>query len=152
MKKRLFTLLLLCSAAVTPAAAQDWGDLLKKAGTALADKITGGALTEVALTGSWNYTAPAVKFESDNVLSELGGTAMESTITGYLEKGYTVVGIKPGAASFTFNSDKTFTATLGKAKNLSGTYEFDAGTHELRLDFSQSTKIKLGNQIGRAHV
>lgn len=152
MKKRLFTALLLLCCCTAPAAAQDWGDLLKKAGTALADKLTGGALTEAALIGSWNYTAPAVKFESDNLLSELGGTAMESTITGKLETGYAMVGIKPGAASFTFNSDKTFSATLGKARNLSGTYEFDAETHELKLDFSQSTKIKLGIFTGHVYL
>ena len=153
MKQNLRIMLLavlLSGAGAAPAAAQDWGDLLKKAATAAADKLTGGKLTEAALIGTWGYNAPAVKFESDNVLSELGGTAMESTITGYLEKGYTLVGIRPGAASFTFNSDKTFTAVLGPAKNLSGTYAFDNATHELTLTFSSS--IKLGTFTGHVYL
>lgn len=153
MKKHLMiAVLLLCGAVAAPASAQDWGDLLKKAATTAADKLTGGKLTEAALIGSWSYTAPAVKFESDNVLSELGGTAMESTITGKLETGYSLVGIKAGAASFTFNSDKTFSAALGKAQNLSGTYEFDASSHEIVLNFSSESKFKLGSLTGHVYI
>ena len=153
MKRRLLlAVLVLCGWAAAPAVAQDWGDLLKKAATTAADKLTGGKLTEAALVATWSYTAPAVKFESDNVLSELGGTAMESTVTGYLEKGYTLAGIQPGAASFTFNSDKTFTATLGKAKNLSGTYEFNAETHEITLDFASGSKFNLGTMTGHVYL
>ena len=149
-QKLLIVLLLLCGAA-TPAAAQDWTDILKKAATTAADKLTGGKLTQAALVATWNYTAPAAKFESDNLLSELGGTAMESTVTGYLEKGYTVVGIKPGAASFTFNSDKSFSATLGTAKELSGTYEFNTSTHEITLQFNK-TKFNRGSLTGHADI
>ena len=155
MRKRMMMLLaalLLCGAGAAPAAAQDWMDLLKKAATNAADKLTGGKLTAAALVGTWNYTAPAVKFESDNILSELGGTAMESTITGYLEKGYTMIGIQPGAASFTFNSDKTFSAVLGPAKNLSGTYEFDTATHELTLNFGSGSALKLGAFAGHVYL
>ena len=152
MKKSLLLALLLTCSALTPAAAQDWGELLKKAATNAADKLTGGKLTELALVGSWSYTAPAVRFESDNVLSELGGTAMESTVTGYLEKGYKLAGIKPGAASFTFNDDKSFTAVLGPAKNLSGTYEFDASTHEITLTFASGSKFNLGTLTGHVYL
>ena len=153
MKKCVLTaVLFVCGFAAMPAAAQDWGDLLKKAATNVADQLTGGKLTEAALIGAWNYTAPAVKFESDNILSELGGTAIESTITGKLETGYALVGIKEGAASFTFNNDKTFSATLGKAQNLSGTYEFNAETHELTLAFASGSKFNLGTLTGHAYI
>ena len=148
--KKLLLVWLLCAAAA-PAAAQDWTDILKKAATTAADKLTGGKLTAAALIGTWNYTAPAAKFESDNLVSELGGTAMESTVTGYLEKGYTMVGIQPGAASFTFNDDKTFSANLGKAKDLSGTYEFDPSTHEITLRFNK-TKFNLGSLTGHVYI
>ena len=151
-KKLLLAVLLLGGYAAAPAAAQDWGDLLKKAATNAADKLMGGKLTEAALIGTWRYTAPAAKFESDNVLSELGGTAMESTITGNLEKGYAFVGIQPGAASFTFNNDQTFEATLGKAQNLGGTYEFDASTHEITLVFSSGSKFNLGTLNGHVYL
>ena len=151
MKQKLLLTLLLACSTLLPAAAQDWGDILKKAATTAADKLTGGKLTEAALVATWNYTAPAAKFESDNIMSELGGTAMESTVTSYLEKGYTVVGIKPGAASFTFNSDKSFTAELGKAKELSGTYEFDASTHEITLQFNK-TKFNISSLTGHVYL
>lgn len=149
---RLFALAAFGCVTVSTASAQNWGDVLKKVATEAADKVTGGKLTEAALVGTWNYTAPAVKFESDNVLSELGGSAMESTVTTRLEKGYELVGIKAGAASFTFNDDKSFTADLGKAQGLSGTYEFDASTHEIKLTFSKSSKFNLGTLTGYAYI
>lgn len=147
--KRIFLLavLFVCGSRLS-APAQEWGDLLKKVATTAADKVTGGKLTEKALLGTWNYQAPAVKFESDNMLSELGGTAMESTVTSRLEKGYALVGIKAGAASFTFNEDKSFAAVLGRAKDLSGTYEFDPSTHEIKLAF----KKKLGTLTGHVYI
>ena len=82
MKQTIRIILLLLCCTATPAVAQDWTDVLKKAATTAADKLTGGKLTEKALVATWNYTAPAAKFESDNIVSELGGTAMESTVTG----------------------------------------------------------------------
>ena len=147
--KRIFLLavLFVCGSRLS-APAQEWGDLLKKVATTAADKVTGGKLTEKALLGTWNYQAPAVKFESDNMLSELGGTAMESTVTSRLEKGYALVGIKAGAASFTFNEDKSFAAVPGRAKALSGTYEFDPSTHEIKLAF----KKKLGTLTGHVYI
>lgn len=150
MKKLIFTLLLL--AGVTgSASAQAWGDLLKKVATEAADKVTGGKLTEAAINATWSYAAPAVKLESENALSELGSSAVESTITPKLEKAYSMVGIKAGAASFTFNEDKSFTAVLGRAKNLSGTYEFDPETHAITLQFTNS-KFKLGKFSGKAYI
>ena len=60
------------------------------------DIITGvlGALTNQtsasSIVGSWTYTEPAVQFESDNLLSQIGSSALnkkaESTITKYYEK------------------------------------------------------------------
>lgn len=150
MKRTILALLLL--AGITGSAtAQSWSDLLKKAATETADKVTGGKLTEAAITATWNYSAPAIKLESENTLSELGSSAIESTITPKLEKAYQLVGIKEGAASFTFNEDKSFTAVLGKAKSLSGTYEFDTETHTITLQFS-SSKFKLGTVSGRAYI
>lgn len=133
-----------------PAQAQDWKELLKKAATEVADQATGGKLTERAIVGSWNYTGPGVKFEGEDLLSSVGGTAMESTVTTRLEKAYLLVGIKPGACSFAFAEDKSFTATMGR-RELSGTYEFDASTHVLTLHFAKG-KTDLGSVPGHAYV
>ena len=149
MKRILFTLVLLLSAECIMA--QSWSDMLKKAATEAADKLTGGKLTEQSILATWNYTKPAIRFESDNMLSELGSAAIESTVTPKLETAYAIVGIKSGAAAFTFNEDKSFTARLGRAKGLTGTYEFDASTHSITLNFSAG-RFKLGKLTGKAYI
>lgn len=154
--KRLLIAVVALVATVSTASAQSWGDLLKQvAGSAIteiADKVTNGALSDAALNGTWNYQKPAVKFESENILSSLGGSAIETTVTTHLEKAYTFVGIKPGAATFNFNTDNTFTASLGMAKNLSGTYEFDTTTHQITLHFSSGLLKNLGSLTGYAYI
>ena len=155
MKKLLIAVVALV-ATVSTASAQSWGDLLKQvagsAVTEIADKITNGALSDAALNGTWNYAQPAVKFQSDNILSSLGGSAIESTVTSRLEKAYTYIGIKPGAASFTFNEDNTFTATLGFVKNLGGTYEFNTETHQIKLTFNSGLLQNFGSITGYAYI
>lgn len=155
--KRLLIALVALVATISTASAQSWGDLLKQvagsAVTEIADKVTNGALSDAALSGTWSYKQPAMKFQSENILSSLGGSAMESTVTSRLEKAYSFIGIKEGAASFTFNEDKTFTAKLGLAKNLSGTYEFDTESHKITLHFSGSGLMKnLGTMSGYAYI
>ncbi|MBR5464349.1 MAG: DUF4923 family protein [Alistipes sp.] len=156
MKKILFAMVALV-ATISTASAQSWGDLLKQvAGSAIteiADQVTNGALSDAALNGTWSYKQPAVKFEGDNLLSTLGGSAIESSVTTRLEKAYTFIGIKEGAATFTFNEDNTFTASLGLAKNLSGTYEFNTETHQITLQFSNTGLLKnFGTMSGYAYI
>lgn len=130
--------------------AQDWKEALKKAATTAIDKATDGKLTEKALVGTWSYTGPGVKFESDDLLSELGGTVIESTVTGKLETAYALAGIKPGTSSFTFDKEHNFTAVFG-SRTLTGTYEFDASTHAITLKFAKG-KFNLGSVPGHAYI
>lgn len=148
--KRFAIAAALCWLTVGGAAAQDWKDILGRAATAAADKLTGGRLTEWALVGTWNYTGPGVKFEGGDLLSEVGGSALESTVMGYLEKGYTLAGIKPGACSFSFDREKNFSAVVA-GQTLSGTYEFDPSTHVVTLHFA-SGKFNLGTVPGHAYI
>ena len=76
MKKLLILAVLLIGCSTLQA--QDWKDALSKAATSAADKVTGGKLTQMAITGRWEYSGPGVKFESDDTLSELGGSALSS--------------------------------------------------------------------------
>ena len=102
------------------------------------DIITGvlGALTNQtsasSIVGTWTYTEPAVQFESDNLLSQIGSSALnkkaESTITKYYEK----IGVKKGSFSITFNQDKTCSYVL-KGKTFNGTYEFDSNTNKISI-------------------
>lgn len=149
MKKLLLPAALLLLA--TTAAAQDWKDALKKIATTAVDEATDGKLTQYALTGTWNYTGPGVKFEGEDMVSELGGAALESTVVQQLEKAYALAGIESGAGSFTFEqSDNTFTALLGKHE-LSGNYEYDAATHVITLRFAKGN-LNLGSVDGHAYV
>ncbi|MCM1151773.1 MAG: DUF4923 family protein [Alistipes sp.] len=148
MKRLLLLTLLLLPAG--RAAAQSWGDLLKKIVTTVADNATNGQLTRYAIVGKWNYTAPGVKFEGEDTLADLGGAALESTVAEKLEKAYLLAGIVPGACSFAFEKEETFTATFG-SRSLGGTYEFDPATHAIMLRFAKG-KFDLGTVPGHAYL
>ena len=139
-------LVMTCAAAE----AQSLGDALKGIASSVADKVTGGKLTEKALQGQWSYLGPGVKLASDNILAEAGGAAAAGTIKSKLATAYNLVGIREGACSFDFAEDNTFTATMG-ARTLSGTYEFDASTHALSLKFAAG-KLNLGTINGFAYI
>lgn len=149
MKKLLLLSAVLWLSAET-AAAQNWSDLLTKIGTALADKVTEGELTRLAIVGDWNYTAPGIRFESEDLAGSLGGTALETTISSKLETAYKLVGLRPGACRFTFGKDNAFSATVG-SHTLSGTYEFEPQTHAMTLDFAKG-QYNLGTLCGHAFV
>lgn len=85
---------LLCSSA---ASAQGWLDAMKRVATDAIDQATGGKLTEKAIVGTWNYSAPGVKINSSDMLANVGGTVMESTVSEKLKGIYEKVGIVPGA-------------------------------------------------------
>ena len=78
MKKTLLSIAASLLLAGGTASAQDWQEALKKAATEAADKATDGKLTQYALVGTWNYSAPGVKFEGNDLLSQLGGSAASS--------------------------------------------------------------------------
>lgn len=130
--------------------AQDWKDALKKVATSTADEATGGKLTEMAIVGTWNYTGPGVKFESGELTGQLSGAAIETAVAKQLAKGYDMAGIREGACTFDFNSDKTFSAKLG-THDLTGSYSFDASTHEMALQVTTG-KIPLGSIPGHAYL
>lgn len=132
------------------ATAQNWKDALSKITTSVIDRLTDGQLTERALLGTWNYTQPGIKFEGEDMVSEMAGNAIESTVVKRLETAYAYAGIRSGAGSFTFNDDDTFNATLGKYE-LSGTYGFDASNHLVTLHFAKG-KIALGTIEGHAYI
>lgn len=150
--KRMKIMILAVALMMTSAAvqAQSLGDALKGIASSVADKVTGGKLTELALQGEWNYQGPGVKLSSDNLLAEAGAAAAAGTIKSKLATAYGKVGIREGACRFSFADDNTFTATMG-SRTLSGTYEFDPSTHGLSLHFSTG-KFNLGTINGFAYI
>ena len=103
----------------------------------------------MAITGRWEYSGPGVKFESDDTLSELGGSALSSSVEKKLDPVYQLAGIKPGACHFTFDTDGAFEALLG-THSPNGTYEFNPETHAITLHFSKAPG-KLGSPTGHAY-
>ena len=100
--------------------AQSIGDLLTGLGkTLVGDKAT----TAASLKGTWTYTGPACEFESDNLLSKAGGSAVstkiENKITPVLKK-YGVQGIV-----YTFDGKGNYTTKI-KKQTIHGTYTFDS--------------------------
>lgn len=88
--------------------------------------VTGSVTTTQAnLIGSWTYTEPSVQFESDNLLTQAGGSAAAAKVENQLVSIYKMVGITPGKLTFNFAKDGTVTYTIGSRTN-TGTYVFDA--------------------------
>lgn len=158
MKKIFLMLLMLGSALCVEAqglkgllnAAKDVADEVTDGkASELLDKVTGAA-TEHLIVGTWSYAQPAMTFEGGDLLSNVAGEALSAQLSTKLTSAYNAVGIKPGACSFTFNEDNTFSAVLGKS-TLSGTYSYDTATFAITLNYD-SKLVKLGTMTGYAYI
>ena len=142
MKKIVLSLMLMLAVA-TGASAQSWKDVLGKVASEVASEVSstdaGSAVTNVlgailgnsltlsneALEGTWNYEGVACVLESENALSNIGGTVVTSTIEAKLDEKLTKIGITPGNCSFTFVNDGTCTINVN-GRDLQGKYELNA--------------------------
>lgn len=142
MKKIVFSLMLMLAVA-TGASAQSWKDVLGKVATEVASEVSsteaGSAVTNVlgallgnsltlsieALEGTWNYEGVACILESENALSNIGGTVVTSTIESKLDEKLTKIGVTPGKCAFTFVGDGTCTINVN-GRDLNGKYELNA--------------------------
>lgn len=106
--------------------------------------ISKSDLTEADLVGNYQYSAPAVAFQSSNLLQKAGGAAASGVITSKLAPYYEKVGINQLKA--TFNEDKTFQFTIKRVK-LSGTFEKDpeSATGDFIFKFNAAGKIPMGH-------
>ena len=91
-------------------------------------------LSESSIVGTWNYTGADCVFESENLLAKAGGAVAASKIESEINNSLSKVGIKQGSCSFTFNSDKTYTANLG-GRTISGTYSLDATNKKIKMTY-----------------
>lgn len=144
MKKIIILLAAVCFVGQT-ASAQTLKDLLKKATSNetvknVVESVTGTTLP-VDVKGTWTYSGTAVKFESEDLLkstaASLAATQVEDKLDEYVQK----VGIKAGTFSFTFNEDKTFTATV-KGKKFNGTYTVSEDYKTMSLQFGKAIALK----------
>lgn len=144
MKKIYFILIVfLLAAGGIQAQAQSLKDLFNK-------ESLGGIVNSVVeqldilpqdITGTWEYSGPAVKFTGDNMLmnaaSELASSQMEEKLDEYMQ----IVGLKQGAFSYTFRADSTFTTTFNKLE-FPGRYTFSPEEDTIGLDYGKTGKLK----------
>ena len=139
MRRLFISIIALC--AISTASAQ-WLDALKQVASEVIDQATDGKLTELAMVGSWTYSAPAVKLNSDNALANIGSSAVTAPVADKMAKIFTKVGISEGFCSITFNQDGTFTMPI-KGKTIAGTYTYNNSDHSLTMVVGQSGKLTL---------
>lgn len=163
MKHFIISLIAALMIGASPAAAFDPRDLLNglggnssegsssesSSGSGILDAI-GGFVSNVTannnfsvddLVGTWNYSSPAVSFESDNALKKVGGAAAASTLQGKLEPYYQKLGLTK--TSLVVDAQHNFTLKMGLL-TLKGTIAKDENKN-LVFNFSAFGKVKLGS-------
>lgn len=103
----------------------------------LLGSVLTGQTTATTLEGTWNYDGPAVKFESENVLSQIGGTLASSKIESLMQTQLTKIGMTKGYTSIAFNKDGQYTLTL-KGKTYTGTYTLSGNELTLQGAFGMT--------------
>jgi len=108
--------------------------------------VTGSLTTTQAnLIGTWTYSAPAVQFESENLLTQAGGATAATSVEQKLESYYQKVGIKPGKMVFTFTQNNQMTCQIG-SRTIAGTYTFDS-TNKMVTLTSSTTGLSLNAYV-----
>lgn len=98
----------------------------------LLSSILGNTTSQQSLVGTWVYSGPKVVFESENILSQIGGQVVSSNLEQKLGDQLSKYGFSTGKSTLTLNSDNTCTLTVG-SKSYNGTYVYDTNTHKMTL-------------------
>lgn len=131
MKKTIIALMAMFAFSATNCQAQGLLDALKKlggsnteqsdskSGSNTASNLLGGLgdivsgllgmdkVSENSIVGTWSYNVPAVVFESENILTNVGGSAASKAIEQKLQNYLNKVGFTSGKVKITFNEDKS---------------------------------------------
>ena len=113
----------------TSAQAQDWKSILSGIANTVTEKVTG--VSTFSLEGTWNYVGPDCKFESENLLAQVGSEIAAQKVETEMSSILSKIGFKEGV-SYVFNSDGTYTSTVN-GHTTQGTYTYDSNTNELTL-------------------
>lgn len=92
------------------------------------------------LVGTWNYSGPAVGFQSDDILKSIGGSAASATIENKLKDYYTKAGLNN--LILTIDSEAGFSMKT-KYVTLKGTIE-KGNDGIFVFNFSAFGKVKIG--------
>lgn len=115
-------------------------------GSILGNVIANDKFTVDDIVGSWNYSSPAVSFQSDNALKKIGGAGAATAIEDKLAPYYKTIGLT--GTTLTVEADHSFTMKLGVAQ-LKGTVE-KAEDGGLVFAFNAFGKVSLGKVSAHA--
>lgn len=151
--KRVVVSFMLTLAVVTGASAQSWKDLLGKVAGEVVNEVsssseTGNTVMNVlgsllgnsltlspeAIEGTWNYEGVACILESENALSEIGGTVVTGQLESKMDEMLSRVGIKSGNCSFVFSKEGACTILVG-GYTIEGTYVLVPEDKVINLSF-----------------
>lgn len=112
------------------------GSSLQTAGSGLLSNLLtsllGNTTSQQSLVGTWTYTAPKVVFESENILSQIGGQVVSSNLESKLGTQLEKLGFSAGKSVLELKEDNTCTLTVG-SKTMSGTYAYDSSNSKLTI-------------------
>lgn len=107
----------------------------------LISTFAGGILTnQSSIVGTWTYSKPCVQFESQNLLTQAGGSVAASNMEGRLNGIYSALGIKPGSTKFTFNKNGNMSYTIG-GRTMTGTYTFNSANKTITITTKTGMQI-----------
>lgn len=93
-------------------------------------------VNQKSIVGTWNYAKPAVVFESEDLLTNVGGMAagkaVEEKLQTYLDK----IGFTAGKVKMTFNEDGTGKITYG-SKNIP--FQWSVADSDLTINLASGT-------------
>lgn len=115
-------------------------------GSVLGNVLANDKFTVDDIVGSWNYSSPAVSFQSDNALKKIGGAGAATAVEKKLAPYYKTIGLT--STTLTVDADHNFTMKLGVAQ-LKGTIE-KAEDGGLVFAFNAFGKISLGKVSAHA--
>lgn len=152
MKKLVFIVSLFFAFAMDMQA-QSWKDMLGKVANKVTEEVASNSnvnsnvlanvlgnivgqsvpFSKALIEGTWNYEGTACVLESENALSDIGGTVVTSQVEDKLDGYLAKIGVKEGACSFTFMQNDSCRFTVN-GRNLDGAYTLD--TENKKIDFS----------------
>lgn len=80
-------------------------------GSLIGNLTSSGKFSVDDLVGTWTYTGPAVSFDSDNALKNIGGAAAATAVEAKLEPYYKRLGFT--RTTLTVNEDHTYSMKMG---------------------------------------
>lgn len=116
------------------------GGILGAIGSFINNTVANNKFTVDDLVGTWNYTSPAVSFQSENALKKIGGAGAATALEAKLEPYYKQLGFT--RTSLVVEEDHSFTMKMGLLV-LRGVVEKDENDG-LVFSFSAFGKVSLG--------